>query len=476
MWDIIPFRAAYVPIRPYLVLKDDAKTYYDRFPSISDDREFFIDSLLRASKLNATIKEAETSGQCLWVNNSNVCTGIMRMMYENEVDTSLLSSTLVQYQTGNLFPDLKFGSFDSDTRNVFVSTPQEKARNADVNPFDITKSIPWTMILLNILSLMTIMMIINHKLWSRDKRISFMDAILMHTFQIHRNFLVFRRKLMFFFGVVYCFFVYCFISSCISSDLVVDIPAKYLNSLQDVLESNRTPALMGGFSLTEEFESSQSKDREVKKLLLKRMKERNTIFETQKLNNAIIEMTLDLAYKDMVVILEMEYFATLIKTLFCRLNSESSPESAPKLKVSKSFDQVIIGHYFSPKIDNEVAYRWSITSQRFHQSGCLQSIYIPEYSRYCVIFMDLKQTHAKKEIAMPFFVFKPLMMCFSTSLAFAFSVFIIECLSPMILKCITRQAPENQNSLWIKSLKFLLKVVLPKQMTKKRKTRNLWFV
>jgi len=124
MWDLIPFKTSIVPVQPFYVLKENPTSYYDRFPLQPNGRELFVQDVLKYSRLNATILESDTMGQCLWVNNTNVCTGIMRMIMENEIDAGLLPLNLVSYQTENLFPDLKFGPFLSDSKRVFLSTPQ----------------------------------------------------------------------------------------------------------------------------------------------------------------------------------------------------------------------------------------------------------------------------------------------------------------------------------------------------------------
>jgi len=128
--EILPLKTAYVPIRPYFELKENPKTFYDKFKPINDGDEFIANSLLKYSRLNATILEANSLGQCLWINNSNSCTGIMKMVMENEIDAGIEISSLNSYQTQNLFPELKLGSFLTDIKKIFMSTPEVEAKNA----------------------------------------------------------------------------------------------------------------------------------------------------------------------------------------------------------------------------------------------------------------------------------------------------------------------------------------------------------
>jgi len=65
MWDILPLKTAYVPVRPYFQLTVNPKTFYDKFQSIKDgEEEFILNSFLRFSRLNATVNEADSMGEC----------------------------------------------------------------------------------------------------------------------------------------------------------------------------------------------------------------------------------------------------------------------------------------------------------------------------------------------------------------------------------------------------------------------------
>jgi len=424
MSDILPYKTAIILIKPFFDLQDKPKDIYDKLIPDQSGREYIANFLLRYSRLNATIVEADTIGQCLWINNNYNCTGIMKMVMENEVEGSLLYTPLDAYQSGDLLPKLTFGSFVTDFRRVFMSTPQVEARNATLNPFNITNSIPWSVLLIDFILLLTSIAIINNKLNLRDKRISFFEVVLMHTFRLQRNFQTFHRKLMFLFIILYCFFIYSFISNSMSSDLVVDIPAKYLNSLQDIIDSNRTPALFGGFGLLEDFGRSQTQDRFVKKEILRRIRERNSIYDTQTSSNAAVELKNRLLCDNFVLLFERDYFVGGTKNLICM--TTTSPETIPKLKVSKPFDQEIMGFYYSSKINKEVARRITMTDTRIHESGQFLSESIPDDLLYCRLTMEETQVQEKEEIKMPFVIFELPLKCLTFAFIICFSVFIIE--------------------------------------------------
>jgi len=109
MLDILPFRTAYVPIRPHLVLNENPSNIFDKFPPSNNGREHYYNSIFKAARLNASVFERETSGQCLWVNNSNVCTGIFGMIMKNELDTSFIPSGFDPFRSYQLFSPLLFG-------------------------------------------------------------------------------------------------------------------------------------------------------------------------------------------------------------------------------------------------------------------------------------------------------------------------------------------------------------------------------
>jgi len=377
------------------------------------------------------------------------------MMMENEIDASVVASPLDGYQTGDLFPRLKFGPFNGLFNKVFMATPQEEARNATVNPFDITKSIPWLVIFLDLLVLLTVMLIINYKNTSRDQKISVLEAILLHTFRIQRSYKIFWRRSLFFFSIIYCFFSFCYLSSSISSDLVLDIPEKYLETLQNIVSSNRTPSLIVGFGMIEDLQKSKNEDPSVK-IILQRLEERNSNVDAKKDPNAIINNALNLMKKKYVGLFETEHFAFLTKNLVCKLCKSS--KSVPKFKISQPFGHKTIGYYYSSQIKPEIAYRLHTTDMWLHQSGLLLNEAVPDKQKYCRFLMEHKESQENKDIIMPFSAFKTPFNLFLFSLVFIIFLFIIECYIPFIEKYISNQNPVNQKCLRIRTLSFFCRI------------------
>jgi len=128
--EILSSRTAYIPIRPYVSLRSQPKNYWQRF----EGDDFFLNNILYAGRLNATFTAADTPGVCRWRNQTSVCTGILDMLMKDQVDASLFTAALTSYEDGNLMPKIRIGPFSSEFKRVFLSTPQEEAKYADVDP------------------------------------------------------------------------------------------------------------------------------------------------------------------------------------------------------------------------------------------------------------------------------------------------------------------------------------------------------
>jgi len=465
MWDVIPFRTVFVPIPPYFVLKDKPTSYYDNFKPDTSGQDLWFNDFLKGGRLNATISEANSLGECLWINNTHVCSGIMNMIMNNEVDAAFISHSLYSYQDGNLFPTLKFGSFDYGYQRVFLSTPEVEARNASVNPYYITQSIPWSVILLNILVMMTGIAIINYKLFLRDKRLTLIDILSLNTFNIHRHYLMFRRRIMFFFIILYCFLNYSYISCGISSDLVVDYPDRYLMSLEQVLESNRTPAIMSGYGLIEDIENSQEESDFILKSLIKRARDRESIY-TSKTETFPI-MAIGVAYQRMVALFENIQFANAIKNVICILNPDRRPEDVPKAVISRPFSSVIVGNYYSPNISKQVANRLTTCYQRVQGGGIMlrYETVTQMDTTLCLTIMDTKKERDREDLkGIPLKIFSPILAIFLFSIFICLLFLMFEMQVQWIHNYLSHLTLTEQNKFSNRWLRFCCNIFFPKTL------------
>jgi len=310
-----------------------------------------------------------------------------------------------------------------------MSTPQEEARNASINPYDITKSISWSVIFIDLSLLLIAMMIINYKLKIKDKRISILDSIILHTCRIQRQFKNKRRKIMFFSILIYSFLFYIIIASSLSSELVVDIPAKYLQNLEDVLASNRTPTLIEG---RDKITNSQG-NLDVKHLLLKRAEERKADLEGMKSRSVYSMMTMGITKQRMVGLFESKMKANGLRQVICMMNKKS--KTYPKVKISDPFGYVIVGFYYSLKITDQLAHRMTVTYQRIVQSGLLMRIEtkVDKQHLKCVFMMEMTIQRDREDVPLPFKIFAPILCLFSIGLVFAMFCFVSECLTAIII-------------------------------------------
>jgi len=466
MWDVIPLRTVFIPIPPYFVLKDKPTSYYDKFEPDTNGQDFWFNDFFKGGRLNATISEANSLGKCLWINNTNVCSGIMNMIMNNEVDAAFIRGPLDSYKDGNLFATLKFGSFDYEYQKVFLSTPEVEARNASLNPYDITHSIPWSIILLNILFIMTGIAIINYKLFSRDKRLTLIDILPLSTFNIHRDYLIFRRRIMFFFIILYCFLNYSYISCGISSDLVVDYPDSYLMSLKQVLESNRTPAIMSGYGLIEGIENSQEESDFILKSLIKRARDRESIYTIKP--ETFPTMALGVAYQKMVALFESIQFANAVKNVICILDPDRRPKDVPKAVISRPFSSVIIGNYYSPNISKQVANRLTTCYQRVQEGGMIlrDETRTRTETTLCLTIMDTKKERDREDLkGIPLEIFSPILAIFLFSMFICLLFLMFEMQVPWIHNYLSHLTLSEQNKFSNQWLRFCCNIFqIPKTL------------
>jgi len=264
-------------------------------------------------------------------------------------------------------------------------------------------------------------------------------------------------------SIIYCFFIYYLISGNIHSDLVVDIPAKFLDTLQDIITSNRTPGIMEGHSILEDLESSQGELCFVKKKLAERIRERNTHFKAQD-PNSLIEFVRRMKDDKLIMIYPSDIYISGIKDIICMMSM--SPEILPKVKVSNPFDSKNNGYFYSSKINAEVVHRLSITRSRMHESGLIDKPQSLDNTKYCRTIMDMTDKQEKRDIQLPFYVFELPMICYKILVLFALLVFIIEFSSSKQIKYNSKK--REKQSLVNRALNFVIELVIPFDLEKKK--------
>ena len=149
--------------------------------------------LFRLARLNVTLVESDTVGECKWIRNQSHCTGLMSLLTSGKADFSTVNFPFEDYDNRELFPNLKISRILFENSRMFMATSQVQEKVLGVNPYDIFRQFPLPILFLNILALIFVILLINYKLISRDKRISFLDALVLHTLRWNRNYVKLRR-------------------------------------------------------------------------------------------------------------------------------------------------------------------------------------------------------------------------------------------------------------------------------------------
>jgi len=271
---------------------------------------------------------------------------------------------------------------------------------------------------------------------------------------------------------MYSFLFYIIISSNLSSELVADIPAKYLQNLEDVLASNRTPILIEGRG---KIKNSQG-NLDVKHLLLKRAEERKADFEGMKSRSAYPILTMGITKQRMVGLFETKMKANGLRQVICKINKKS--KTYPKIKMSDPFGYVIVGFYYSLKITDQLAYRISVTYKRIIQSGLMMRLEtkVDKQHLKCVFMMEMRDQRDRENVPLPFKIFAPILCLFSIGLVFAMICFVSECLTAMIITNISILSPRQQQTLSIRCLRKVCKcfVTRSSQGNERIKGRLVW--
>ena len=176
-------------------------------------------------------------------------------------------------------------------------------------------------------------------------------------------------------------------------------------------------------------------------------------------------------YDKLVALFERDDIVIGVKNLICMMNT--CPESIPKTKVSKPFDQEIMGFSYSSNINKEVARRLGMTEKRIHQSGLNLHEIIPDNLMYCRLIMEESLIQEKKEIEMPFYIFKLPFICFTTALILCFCIFLIECFTPRIFKNNSRKNNKRQRNICTIILMFLCKTFIRKKNGNRKRIETL---
>ena len=465
---ILPARVGFISAPPFIVKNMNPKNIFDKISTIDEKSNLYNNELFRLARLNVTPIEGEKMGQCSWVNNQSHCTGIMSMMATGEIDFATLDAQYEVYDNKELFPNLRLGPMITVREHVFMARGQVPETHVKVNPYNIFQQFPLLFLALNLFVLLLVIFLINFKLVSRDKRISFLDALVLHTLRWNRSFVKLRRRIIMYSMLLYCFFSHYYYSGCIRSDLIVTIPEKFLKTLEEVVASNRTPAMFLGISLTEEFRLSSDP---IKRQIYSRAAERGTLYSIRN----IIAVSEGMRDKSQVVFYSQRTYSRSVQAMECLkyLGSDLSPvEKLPKLGVSDVFSKAHGGVFYALSIDREVEKRVNRVLSWYIESGITTNNKYPAIDpRFgssdsviqCLDLMDKKKEPDEKNIQLTSEVIPIFMSGLAAGFGLAILCFLLELLSAFINQIVDIQSNSNL---------ILLSILMNKIQSRDYSTKN----
>jgi predicted outer membrane lipoprotein len=407
-------KTSFVPFPPFLDVNENPSDVFDKLTSAGH----LYNSLLRHASLNATISISEKMGECCWNDNHINCTGIFKALVDGDIDFSLYAQVHENYDDRNLITHLFISpQVTSQEDPVFVSTAEVPDSISDVSQFAILAQIPLLIVLLNFLTLILVILVINFQLKPRDKRIDIIDAIVLHTLHWSRDFKSNARRIIFLFILVYCFVSHYFYSALVSSDLIVNVPAKYLESINDIVDSNRTPGIFEGLALKNNFLHSNDPK---KLLLLDRAEKRNTLYSLLDPTSLLV-FAKRISENRHVGLFDSLALALNVKALVCvhliQTDRTDRVVSLPKLKVTPMGSVAHSGYMYSRGIDEAVRQRIEKAIFWLAESGQYEKLkydQVPQFENtagvtkeklvYCLSHLDKKKQHDQKEIFLHFII------------------------------------------------------------------------
>ena len=354
--EILDMKAAFMPMFPFWELVKKPRDIYDVYTTTVGD---VYNTLLRFARVNQTTMFSSMAGQCVWINNTSVCTGIYGQLMSNEVDFSSVPLDFTDsYDHGDLFSPLYIPSVVSPVEFVFISTPQTLATRAVVNPAKFLE-LPWEVLILHLLALISIIVLINWRFQSRDKRITILDAFVLQTEEWSRTFKTNHRRIIVLFSLLYVFSFNMYYFASMGSDLVVSIPARYPETLEDILNFNRTPIFFKDLNLAKNFRESNDS---IERRLYKLAEESETLYAMEE---GSINLPLQVQTKNAVAFILGRSAAEFIKAGMCMpvsIGDQANDINAiPKVKTSNEFGQTMYGFAFSPKSSHRLRKRLQST-------------------------------------------------------------------------------------------------------------------
>lgn len=219
----------------------------------------FYNQVMVDLNLNFTLTSAKSLGRCTFDNSTGntTCDGAVQELATGRADYSLIPMSLTSYDPRIKEEPIRFGPklFDSEIR--FTSMPYEGSHSQDISVLETVKQIP-LFHCLSVAVYLIVLLMINQSVRRKKRitRINFWQMWGVIVLRPNGKVRTTRRRILYVLCLFLSFMNYQFFLGSTKSDMVVVIPAKYYETVEDVASSNRTVTWVQGLTVDEHFEEA----------------------------------------------------------------------------------------------------------------------------------------------------------------------------------------------------------------------------
>ena len=353
--------AILVTFPPEIELNPNPTGFHDRLQGSAVE---FYNMLIEGMKLNVSLMRGTSLGSCKFdpVSKNTTCDGITEDLATGRADFALIPMSLSTYDPQIIDIPVRFGPKVFDAGMIFTSLPYEEAHKVEIHVLETLNEIP-LFYLLSFVVYVIAMMLINYSV-GRSKFLVRITAIQMLSLSLLRplgRVQRAHRRLIYLCCLLLSFMSFQFLMGSTKSDMVVTIPAKYYETYAEVAASNRTPTLLGGLTLDQNFEKSV--EDAAKQTIFHRAIERKTRFEA---GTQGVFTTLATEINETIQFFDNDFEALCVVGISCYMREFHPPAN---LKFSKVFDFTAAITVYSQHIQADLRKHLTTFYQRVVEDG-----------------------------------------------------------------------------------------------------------
>lgn len=333
---IMSARVSLSPLPPQLMVNANRKGLYD---VLEGGGSPFYNTFAETGRLNLTVFESTGIGSC-WTNVTNGvetvdCDGSRGQLLRKETDFSFFANEM------STMPDSEYltcGPVTHEALGVFTSMPQTEAQRSFTSITDIFTETPPIIYGLTIFVYMVSCLILNWsvKAGTFKRRLGLMAILSMVFLKPYQNYQTTRHRLAYLSCLLMAFYFFILFTSNTKSEMVTTEPAKYCETLEDIIRYNRTPILVKGLPSYIKFKVSKDP---IKQKLLEMSERRGTTIDMKSTGSMpqIAQMEADPKIRG-VAIHHSRYGGMACAALMC-IQSEFNATLMRRMKFSRPFSQ-----------------------------------------------------------------------------------------------------------------------------------------